>query len=361
MSVVRSAVRITGIGEAGGSVPDPEASLETTIFAAASAALADAGIGRDEVDGIVLAASDQTDGRAISSMLTSGPAGAYLNDEINAASSPGHALALAWMQVLSGTHRRVLISSWGKASESTYGVQAAERLSAEPFYERDGGASALAAAAIQASVHRAATGDPEKATRAAAALAARNNRAVTADAVAASDYVASPLRRLEVPAEIDGAFSLVLERADLGSPGVGIGGIGWRSDIGRLGDRSLGRLEHLEHAVADAYGRAGIDDPGGQVDTWYLHDYTPDAEVLAYAPFGVCAAAEALDLALEGSPKVNPDGGSLGGEAPFGGPLRKVLEGVRAIRGGGAGRCVAHLTTGFAGQFQTAVVLEAGA
>ncbi|HWB70036.1 MAG TPA: hypothetical protein VG518_08660, partial [Solirubrobacterales bacterium] len=67
------------------------------------------------------------------------------------------------------------------------------------------------------------------------------------------------------------------------------------------------------------------------------------------------------DLALEGSPKVNPDGGSLRGEAPFGGPLRKVLEGVRAIRGGSAGRAVAHLTTGFAGQFQTVVVLEARA
>ncbi len=91
------------------------------IFEAATAALADAGVERSELDGIVIAASDQVDGRAISSMLTSGPAGAYLSDEINAASSPGHAFALACMQIMSGSHRRLLVSSWGKASESASG------------------------------------------------------------------------------------------------------------------------------------------------------------------------------------------------------------------------------------------------
>ena len=51
-------------------------SLETLIFASASSALSDAGLERGDLDGIVIAASDQVDGRAISSMVTSGPAGA---------------------------------------------------------------------------------------------------------------------------------------------------------------------------------------------------------------------------------------------------------------------------------------------
>src|SRR5215210_8103297 len=94
---------ISGIGQApdAGSGTD---SLETLIFSAATAALGDAGLDRSELDGIVIAASDQVDGRAISSMLTSAPAGAYLNEEINVASSPGHAVALAYAQIASRTH-----------------------------------------------------------------------------------------------------------------------------------------------------------------------------------------------------------------------------------------------------------------
>ncbi len=108
-------VAITGVSAVVGR---PEDSLETLIFRGARDALAEAGVERGELDGVVLGASDQTDGRAITSMLTSGPAGAYLNDEINVASSPGHALALGYMQILSGVHERLLVSSWGKSSES---------------------------------------------------------------------------------------------------------------------------------------------------------------------------------------------------------------------------------------------------
>ncbi len=288
-------------------------------------------------------------------MLTAGPAGAYLNDEINVASSPGHALAQAQMQILAGTHSRVLVSSWGKASESAAGTQAAERLSAEPFFERDSGLSALAAAAMQAQAHRRDAG--ERAEAAAHAVAARNRPGVSPEQVAASALLATPLRELEIPTEVDGAFSVLLER-DSDAATVRLAGIGWRSDVGRVGERRLDRLEHLGLAAADAYGRAGVSDPAAAVDSWHLHDYTPDAEVLAYAPLGICAVDEALELALTGSPAINPGGGSQRGEAPFGGPLRKVLEAVRRLRAGEGSRAVAQMSTGFAGQFQTVAVLE---
>ncbi|MEZ5076787.1 MAG: hypothetical protein R2725_05030 [Solirubrobacterales bacterium] len=350
---------ITGIGEAGGADGDGrEHSLESMIFAAAGAALADAGIDRDDLDGIVIAASDQTDGRAISSMLTAGPAGAYLNDEVNVASSPGHALAQAYMQILAGTHRRILVSSWGKASESAGGAQPAERLSAEPFFERDSGLSALAAAALQAQAHRRAAG-PE-AEAAALAVAARNRPGTTAEQVAASAPIATPLRALEVPPETDGAFSLVLEREGDERPRVRLAAVGWRSDIGRIAERRLDRLDHLGLAAADAYARAGVAEARREIDAWHLHDYTADAELLAYEPLRICPAGEVLALGAAGSAAINPEGGSLRGEAPFGGPLRKALEAVRGVRSGQAGRAVAQISTGFAGQFQTVAVIEAG-
>jgi acetyl-CoA C-acetyltransferase len=344
-----SDVAVTGIGEA---IGEPSDSLETLIFRSARAALAEAGLTRDDLDGVVLAASDQTDGRAISSMLTSGPAGAYLNDEINAASSPGHALALGYMQILSGTHRRVLVSSWGKGSETKTTVQAAERLSAEPFFERDGGTSSLAAAAVQAERHRA--GDPDR-HRAAAQVAARNHGDRSAEEVAASDMVALPLRALELPPETDGAYSVVLAAGD---DGLILSGVGWRSDGARIAERDLVGLPHLGQAAADAYRRAGLDG-ARSIGSVHLHDYTPDAEILAYVPLGLCGPGEELELALSGDDRpINPGGGSVRGEAPFGGPLRKLLEAVRVVRAGTADRALAHMTTGFAGQFQTVAIVE---
>jgi acetyl-CoA C-acetyltransferase len=360
-----TAVAITGIAAVDG---EPHDSLETLIFRGARAALEDAGLDRAELDGVVIAASDQTDGRAITSMLTSGPAGAYLNDEINVASSPGHALALAYMQILSGTHARLLVSSWGKGSESANGPQAAERLSADPFLERDGGISALAAAALQAQRHRAP--DPARITMAAVRVAARNHGDVDAEAVGASALVATPLRALEIPPEADASFSVVLQRGERAVDGVVLAGVGWCADAGRIAERDLAGLPHLDRAARDAYRRAGIEDPAAQIGSWHLHDVTPDAEILAYVPLGLCEAGGALELALsdatgaDGVSPVNPGGGSVRGEAPFGGPLAKLVEAVRQARGTataqvpGVQRALAHLTTGFAGQFQTVAVVE---
>jgi acetyl-CoA acetyltransferase len=360
------AVRVTGIGEVGAVRGE---SLEGLIFRAASAALADAELTRDDLDGVVIAASDQVDGRAISSMLTSGPAGAYLNDEINVASSPGHALALACMQVASGTHRRLLVSSWGKASESAgASTEAAERLSTEPFFERDAGLTRIAAAGIQAQIQRASHGDRERAELAAASVASKNHAgSVSVEQVLGSPHVAAPLRSLECPPEHDGAFSLVLE--DGGRPdvrGVGIEGLAWLADSGRIAERDLVGVPHLRQAAGCALSLAGVKDPASDVQVWELHDYSPDAEIAAYVALGLCSAEDVLDCALgdgDIAMRVNPLGGSVRGEAPFGGPLRKALSAVRHVRGGpgassmeGVQRAGAQISSGFAGQFQSVFV-----
>lgn len=372
--VVPSGPVISAVGEA---VPSSAESLETLIFQGAAAALEAAGLERDDLDGVVIAASDQVDGRAISSMLTSGPAGAYLNEEVNVASSPAHALILAWMQVLSGTHRRLLVSTWGKASESG-GSQPAERLSVEPFFERDAGLSAIAAAAMQARCHRQAGG--ARAEAACAWVASKNHGAdsrgdalVSPDDVSSSALVAFPLRALECPAEVDGSFSLVLERADRGvERAVLLESAGWCSDSGRLAERDLTGVPHLRRAAGEAYSRAGVSDPATEIDVFELHDYTPDAELIAYPAVGLCGVGEAPGLALDGvtgrggrSP-VNPAGGSMRGEAPFGGAMRKVLSAVRQLRGeagvaqcAGASQALVQISSGFAGQFASAFVLRA--
>ena len=56
--------------------------LEEMVYHTSRAALDHAGVSRGELDHVTLGACDELDGRSISSMLLSAPAGAYLKDEI---------------------------------------------------------------------------------------------------------------------------------------------------------------------------------------------------------------------------------------------------------------------------------------
>ncbi len=221
---------------------------------------------------------------------------------------------------------------------------------------------------MQALQHRAR--DPERATVAAARIAAKNHGDRDEQAITESAMVATPLRELELPREVDASFSIVLQRADTVAPSVVLAGVGWCSDSGRLAERDLVGLPHLARAAADAAKRAGLSELAAEIGSFYLHDYTPDAEILAYAPLGLCEPGGALELALSGATApngarpVNPGGGSVRGEAPFGGPLGKVVEAVRQVRAApaqgapGSERALAHMTTGFAGQFQSVAIVE---
>src|SRR6266545_4906793 len=93
------------------------ARLEELIFETTAAALADASVIREQIDGVVIAASDALDGRCISSMLTAHAAGAYLKDDIKVADEGSFALILAALRLLSGEFHTSLVVSWSKPSE----------------------------------------------------------------------------------------------------------------------------------------------------------------------------------------------------------------------------------------------------
>ena len=79
---MRDQVAIVGVGQTTYESQKQGQVLDEIVFEAASKALAEAGLTRDEVDCVTIAAADQIDGRPISSMLEACPAGAYLKDEI---------------------------------------------------------------------------------------------------------------------------------------------------------------------------------------------------------------------------------------------------------------------------------------
>jgi acetyl-CoA C-acetyltransferase len=361
----------------------PGERLEEMVYHAASAALADARITRDEVDNIVIAASDAVDGRAISSMLTACPAGAYLKDEIKASDEGGFAVILAALRLLTGEFETSLVVSWSKPSECTY--SAAQSLVSDPFFTRPFGLNHVTSTALLAARYRSRYGISDDAPARVVAKNRENGRrnplleapaAVTVDQVRASRYVAYPIRELEIAPEADGAAAVVLTaRENLGSrkhPRPRLAGMGWATDQFELGERDLTRFSALEIATKQAYQTAGITDPLKQLDVAELCDASAYHELLACEALGFCGAGEASKLlksgatATGGDLPVNPSGGCLSAYPVFSAGLTRFVECCLQVSGraeqrqvAGAQTALAHGCTGYAGQSHCVMIVQA--
>jgi len=370
-------VGVVGVSQIGYAAAIPDRTLEELIFEAASSALADAGLAWREVDGVVIAASDLVDGRVISSMVTSGPAGGYMKDIVNVASSGEHALVLAALQILAGLFETALVLSWSKCSEAP--IPHTERLSLDPFYRRHLGINGLVAAALQASAYRLRYGVREEAVARVVvknrANGVRNPHAerrtpITADEVLASPVVAWPLRALETPPLSDGVCGLVLASAaharSLGRPIAWLRGLGWASDTYWREPEALVTLGPLRAAAGRAYSMAGIGAPPDAIAVAEVSDVTPYHELMACEGLGFCAPGEGQRLLDEPRLAVNPSGGFLSANPSFASGLVRVAEAALQVMGRagdrqvkGATVALAHAASGLAAQAHTVAILAA--
>ena len=197
---------------------EEDRSLEEMIFQATRAALAQAGIDRSGLGGIVLSGNDQIDGRVISCMPSAGPAGGVDLDVTMIASSGEHALVYGYLRLLSGQGQNVLVVGWGKPSESVY-PDFAELVSAEPYVLRAIGMNDTLAAALQASTWVTDSGSGS-----------------------GGDTVSWPLTRDDLPGRCDGVYAAVLAVEGSFEPGrelAWVHGAGWSTDRYELGARDL--------------------------------------------------------------------------------------------------------------------------
>jgi acetyl-CoA C-acetyltransferase len=336
----------------------PGVTLEELIYETTRTLLSNAGRSLDDVDAIAIASSDAVDGRAISSMVTGGPAGCYARDLVNSSSSGEHALVLASLRIMAGRSRLCLVANWAKPSEAP--VSAADRLALDPFFYRALGLERTAFAALQAAGYVSRTGSAATADAAAARAseaAARNPRAlarpvVDADQVAASRVVAWPLRELHLGPLVDGSVALLVASEDVaresGGPYAVIEGLGWASDSYWLGDRRADAVPALGIAGRAAFEQAAIADPAHAFDVIELCDASAFHELIAL---------EALGLAP--GPHVNPSGGQLAGWPEFAFGLDRVAEVFERVTTRGS-RGLAHAAAGFGQQSHSVFVLARG-
>jgi acetyl-CoA acetyltransferase len=321
----RPTVSICGIGFA--RCPSPEAlSLTELVFEASRAALTDAGLERADIDGVCLAASDQLDGRAISSMQLAGPAGGYLKDEIKLGDDGSLAFAMAVLRIEAGADRTVLAVSWTKESESP--LEMALGVNAEPVFTRPAGLHPMVAeAAVTASfLDRVGLPAPEG----------------TAD-----EFACWPLRHSDLPAPTDAAVALVLRQ---GPGAVEVAGLSWATEV----PDPTGRRLTPEAAVAEVAGRASAEagvvlDGSVVIETT---DRTPYRLAMTLAGLGLATETRALA-------NVNPSGGLAASNPVYAAGLERVAHAALAVRRG-APLAVAHSSYGYAGQGQLVTILRAG-
>ncbi|MHA1835169.1 MAG: thiolase family protein [Candidatus Baldrarchaeia archaeon] len=362
---MRSSVAIIGVGVSKIEKSKPQR-LEEIIFEASYAALTDAGVSRDEIDGVVTAACDEIDGRIISSMLTAAPAGAYLKDEIKVTDEGSYAVILGALRILSGVSNLVLVTSWSKSSDVP-SLTNVTKMGAEPFFHRDVGITHIVATAIRACSYKEKFQVDEEA---AASIVVKNRsnavlnisaplrKEVSLEEVLSSPMVAFPLRRLHIPPEADGACSLVLASKskvrELGKTPIWLKGFGWSTEEYSVGQRMPGELVSLSQASKNAYKMAGISNPLKEIDVAEIHDISPYHELMAYEALGFCSKGEASKFLKAGEPyrdgsvPVNPSGGVLSGNPIFCGGLFRVVEAYLQLTGKAKNHQISNVRTALA-------------
>ncbi|MFQ5879098.1 MAG: acetyl-CoA acetyltransferase [Dehalococcoidia bacterium] len=360
-------VAVVGVGHTQFRATTPGLSYKELMFEAATKAYEDAGIDpRQDVDSFVACSEDLAEGTSIFDE--------YVPDQLGAAMRPVHTiggdglqgLASAYMQILTGAFRVVVVEAHSKASNILTRNHLLA-LALDPLFVRPLGINPHLVAGLEASRYLAETGTTHQQC---AQVVAKNRRNALANPAAAygaqlepadvlnAPPAFSPLTRLEMSRPADGAVVVVLaaQEAMRSLPRcrpVWLRGVGWCTDTPGLDSRHWGQAVYAQRAAQMAYRQAGIRQPRREVDFAEVDDtfaYKELQHLEALALFRRGEAGPATEEGLtqrDGELPVNPSGGSLGvghlGEATG---LQKVVAAVQQLRGEAGPRQLPGVWTG---------------
>lgn len=375
-------IGITGVAIHAPRSTDARA-LEESIYAVTQAALRDAGVSIEDIEGIVVAGNDQLDGRAISVMAASGSVGGVDRDILSTPSAAEHAFVLGTLRIASGQFKTQLVVAWSPLEVDS--VSYALTLANDPYFHRALPQDELSAHALQASALEAAV----PGLRPAAIAVVSKNRKHGACAypdrrigpveeafIAAGKPLRWPLTDTMVCPPDFGLVAMVLSddeamaTLDMKHP-AWIRGMGWATEPGFLGDRDLAQLPSLQAAREQAYRAADITHPATAFDLAEVADATPYQEFLAYEGLGLCRREDWVGHVAkrrtmrDGTVPVNLSGGAQCFNPVFCAGLVRIAEAANQVRGRAGPhqlarprRAVAHAASGPAMHYNTVVVLE---
>lgn len=321
-------------------------------------------ISTSDIDTVISASSDFSDGRTISNMAIQDVVGVPLKSESKVSMDGAFALQYGYARVASGEFETALVVAHAKLSEGNPRLIA--NAAWDPLYLRPLGLDDHAAMGLQARAYLERYQLKEEILTQAAARAyaasARNPFAhrrtgMSQRRIAGSGLRADPLRALHLAPESDGACAVLLaseERAARFSPRkVWLKGTGSCYDAHAPGGRDLSQSEALRHAARRAYDQAGIADPAGELAVAEVMDLSSCQSMLWAEELGFCPRGSGGSWILAGpKPEYNRSGGALGAHPGFATGLVRIAEVANrlvALSGDAGGRLMAGLAHGMTG------------
>jgi acetyl-CoA C-acetyltransferase len=292
-------------------------------------------------------------------------------------SSSEHAFILGALRVASGQFRTQLVVAWSPTEASS--MSEAQRLGADPYFHRALPLDELSAHALQASALNHVW---PNAWVFAETVAVKNRRHAAVawpspPARPAAGKARWPLTDRLTTEPTTGAVAMVLAGetfiAEHGCENPAwLRGMGWATEAAFLGDRDLATAPALVEAARQAYAEAGVTDPTATFDVVEITDATPYSELIAYDALGLSPRSEIAArmasgwFARGGRLPVNLSGGVITFNPVFCTGMIRIAEIATQIRGragahqvDGARLGLAHAGSGFAMQYQSAIVLGA--
>ncbi len=340
-----------------------DATVQELAFEAFRLALADAGIGRDELDASVIAAvpeyhKQRSVAGVVQEYLDLNPRPTWLTEV--ACASGSAAIRTAWMAIASGLHKVVAVIGCQKMTElSTAEILALMGRVGEVQWESVFGTTFPGYYALFAARHMHEFGT----TREQLALVAVKNhhygamnpnalfqKEITLEKALAAEPVASPFGVMDCCANADGAACLILAeeaRAKaLSQRVVWLDGVGCATaPMSVLRRADLVGLPSAREAARQAYAQAGVS--AKEVKVAEVHDCFTIAEIMAYEDLGFCAKGEGGSFIAEkrsyigGDVAVNVDGGLKAKGHPIGATgVSMAYEIVGQLRGEAGNRQV---------------------
>ncbi len=343
-------------------------SLRDLTEEAVGAALADAGIGVDEVDAVFFSNSvgglvtGQESIRGQTAVRELGLLGKPVFNVENACASGSSAFVLGRNTVESEMFDTVLVVGAEKMAHADRTVTYKALEAASDLTDRDGGSDHSGSVFMEIYAEKIKkymdqTGaTPEDFARivvkdrefAHLNPVAQFRDLVTVEDVLGSPEIAWPLTRLMCSPIGDGAAALVLT-ASGGSRGVQAAGCGWSSGNPFADDGHHGHA--VTRAAKAAFEQAGVGP--GDVHLAEVHDAAAPAELEMYEALGFCADGEGVKLVRDGvtrmggSLPVNTSGGLVARGHPVGMTgVAQLVEVVTQLRGEAGERQVAGATVG---------------
>jgi acetyl-CoA acetyltransferase len=311
------------------------------------------GFNKDDIGFTCSGSTDYLSGQAFSFVMAVDALGAWPPiNESHVEMDGAWAMYEAWVKIQTGEVDTAVAFSFGRSSMGDPAETMILQL--DPYTLAPLGPDAPAVAALQAR----ALIDSGKATeRDFAEIAARSRRDaknnpqaqlkgdLDVDALLAEPYMASPLRKHDLPPITDGACAMIIAAEDVidkaAKPPVWITGLEHRFDSHQPGGRDL-TISPSTQAAGEA---AGVNK--GKVDLAELH-----------APFSHQEIILKQALGLADDVTINASGGALAGNPLMCAGLARIGEAYRQIQDGKGNRAVAHATSGPCLQQNLVCVLE---